>query len=146
MSVAGDTIILTDADHARLVEMVEVMRTRFIQERGDAGLGPVIAALEKELGRALVVNSEETPPDVVTIGSRVQVADLDSGDLLEFTVVWPDEADPDGQKVSLLAPVGMALLGCRAGQVVEWPVPAGRRRLRISKILYRPEAGGNPIV
>ena len=99
--------------------------------------------LRQELERAMVVVPTQVPPDVVTMRSRVRVTDLDDGRELEYEIVYPYEANYDKGKISILAPLGTALLGYRKGDTVEWQVPGGRRRLRIETIVYQPEAEGN---
>ncbi len=96
-----------------------------------------------ELDRANVVDPRDVPADVVTMDSKVQLRDLDSGEKLTFTLVFPLNADFSQRKVSVLAPIGSAVLGYREGSVVEWDVPSGRRRLKIEKVLYQPEAAGD---
>jgi regulator of nucleoside diphosphate kinase len=75
--------------------------------------------------------------------SRVQVLDVKSGESETYTLVYPDEADIDEGKLSILAPLGTALLGTRIGQTIKFEAPAGTRKLRIEKILYQPEAAGD---
>ena len=103
-----------------------------------------VLALEEEIESAVIVTQAEIPPDVVTMNSRVRFRDEDSGNEEAVTVVYPSLADAAGHRVSVLAPVGSALLGLSVGDVVEWPVPRGRtRRLRITSIAYQPEAAGD---
>jgi len=99
-----------------------------------------LEVLEEELDRAVVVDTEHLPPDVVTLDSRVQLIDLDSGEELLFTVVLPSRANADEGRISVLAPLGMGVLGYRSGDVIEWDVPGGRRRLRVTHVPYQPEA------
>ena len=68
---------------------------------------------------------------------------LDDDSRMEVTLVFPADADIDAGKLSVLSPVGTALLGYAEGDTVEWEVPAGKRRIRIEKILYQPEAAGD---
>ena len=98
--------------------------------------------LKGELERAVVVRPEEVPPAVVTLNSRVRLRDLDSGERGEYTLVLPGSADFRQGRVSVLAPVGTALLGQREGDIVEWVVPAGRKRFCIEAVLHQPEAAG----
>ncbi len=98
--------------------------------------------LEEELDRAEVVAANEVPPDVITMNSRVRVRDLDSRTERVYTIVYPRDADPARNRISILAPIGTALLGYRVGDVIEWEVPAGTRRLRVEEVLYQPEAAG----
>jgi regulator of nucleoside diphosphate kinase len=99
--------------------------------------------LDRELARAKIVPQKHIPPDVATMNSKVHLRILDSGEDMTCTLVYPDEADITSSKMSILAPVGTALIGYRIGDTVEWEVPAGRIRLRIEEILYQPEAAGD---
>ena len=128
------TIILTWPDHAELTTLVEEHRYRVNQLDGEA-----FARLAVELARAKLVASQDIPFNVVTMNTTCRARDLDTNEQLQLTLSWPDEADPFHGCINVLAPLGMALLGCRVGQNVVWPVPAGRRRLRVEEILYQPE-------
>ena len=79
--------------------------------------------LEEELRGAEVVSSSEIPPDVVTMNSRVRVRDLDSGRESTYSLVFPRDSDIAKGRISILAPIGTAIIGYRAGDVVRWPVP-----------------------
>ena len=83
------------------------------------------------------------PPDIVTMNSRIRLTDLDSAEELVYTLVYPAEADYAAGKISVLAPVGTALLGERVGNEIVWDVPGGTRRLRIEELLYQPESSGD---
>ena len=130
-------IRITAADRDRLEALVAGQS----QQHG-ASQDP-LEALEREIDRALVVSSQEVSPDVVTMNSRVLVRDLDAGAPMELTLVYPLGANSRIGRVSVLAPIGMALLGYRAGDTVVWRVPSGMRRLRIERVLYQPEAAGH---
>lgn len=99
--------------------------------------------LDVELRLGKVVLPAEMPRDVVTMNSRVRLTDLDSGAELVYTLVFPADADFKAGKISVLAPIGTALLGERVGAEIQWEVPAGLRRLRIEELLYQPEAAGD---
>ena len=100
-------------------------------------------ALQAELARADVVEPAQMPGDVITMNSTARFRDETSGDDREITLVYPVDADGSPGKVSILAPVGSALLGLRIGATIEWPVPGGRTiRLRVLSIQYQPEAAG----
>ena len=92
---------------------------------------------------ARVISSKRVKPDVVTMNSTIKLRDLDNGELHEYQLVYPQDADPENNKLSILAPVGTALLGFSVGDTVEWPVPAGLRHLKIEEIIYQPEAAGD---
>lgn len=90
--------------------------------------------LQVELERAQVLEPSQVPPKVVTMHKRVQILDLSSGKLQELTLVSPAEADVSARRISVLAPLGTALLGYREGDEVEWLMPGGVRRLRIEAV------------
>ncbi len=83
---------------------------------------------------------DRVPPDVVTMRSRVRVLDMVSGRAATYTICYPTEANLEAGRLSVLAPIGTALLGYREGDVVEWPVPGGVRVLKIEKLEHQPEA------
>jgi len=97
--------------------------------------------LQHELERAVVVAPEAVPPDVVTMNSRVRYVDETTGERRLVQIVYPAESDAREGKVSVLAPVGAALLGLSVGQAIEWDFPDGsRRRLRVEDVSYQPES------
>jgi regulator of nucleoside diphosphate kinase len=130
-------IFITDADRDRLERLL--LGTRVWTSRDKEHL----EALEEELDKAQTVTAADIPEDVVTMRSQVRVKDLKAGTEMDLSVVFPSEADSEQGKISVLAPVGTALLGYRVGDTVEWKVPGGVRRLRIERILYQPEAAGD---
>lgn len=99
--------------------------------------------LSEELEQAEIVSPEEIPNDVITMNSRVRLRDGDTGEEITYTLVFPRNADIQKQKISILAPIGTALIGYRVGDIIEWNVPAGLRRLKVEEILYQPEAAGD---
>lgn len=131
-------IVVTRPDLERLKLLVETTRTRRRWEELH------LLALAEELENAEVVDPEDVPPDVVTMRSRVRVLDMVSGQEAVYTICYPIEANVDAGKLSVLAPVGTALLGYREGDVVEWPVPGGVRVLKIEQLLHQPEAAARP--
>ncbi len=124
-------IYVTETDMA-------LLETMLLHTRSDT-----VSELEAELARATVVKSTEIPPDAVTMNSRVVFEDTETRVTKTVTLVYPADADAAAGRISVLAPVGSALLGLSVGQVIEWPVPSGKRRkLRIIEVLYQPEAAG----
>ncbi len=103
-----------------------------------------LADLIVGLSESVVVESSAVPPSVVTLNSRVRIRTFGTDTVQELTLVVPGSADHRAGRVSVLAPIGSALLGRRAGDVVECEVPAGRVRFRIEAVLYQPEAAGAP--
>jgi regulator of nucleoside diphosphate kinase len=131
------TIYVTEFDLERLSGLLD-----YAQSWGGKDKDCLIM-LEEELEWAQVVSPREIPGDVVTMNSQARVRDLKSNEEMVFTLVFPDKADYERGRLSVLAPIGTALLGYRAGEVVEWKVPSGVRRLKIEQVLYQPEAAGD---
>jgi regulator of nucleoside diphosphate kinase len=133
--VADRNIYVTTQDRLRLKGLMA--QSTEAKDRGD------LAGLLDELSRAVVVPADQIPADVITMRSRVRLVDLDNGSVLEYTLVYPSEADFSAGKISIVAPVGAAMIGYREGDEIEWDVPGGRRRFRVDAILYQPEAAGD---
>ncbi len=97
-----------------------------------------------ELDRANIVEPQEIPPDVVTMNSTVTFRVESSDKEFSLTLVYPNEADDSTTKISILAPVGSALLGLREGDEISWPKPGGGLLLvRLLKVTYQPERSGD---
>ena len=135
-------IHLTDSDLQRLTTLLRENRLDRREDVGD------LNRLEYEIERASIVRPTEIPRDVVTMNSRVRVRDLDSGDAVVFSLVYPSLPFAAGSDhlaemtVSVLAPIGTAVLGYRVGDSIEWDVPTGVRRLKVEDVLFQPEAAG----
>ena len=102
-----------------------------------------LVRLQLEINRAEVVPSQDIPSDVITMNSTVCIEDLDTKEEEIYTLVFPENADLRQGRISVLAPIGTAMLGFEVGDTFEWEVPAGKRRLRVKRILYQPEASGD---
>lgn len=101
------------------------------------------AELEAELNRATVVEPEEIPPTVVTMNSTVKFTVESTGEEFELTLVYPKDVDNSGKTISILAPVGSALLGLSQDAEIEWPKPGGGLlKVKIKEVTYQPERTG----
>jgi regulator of nucleoside diphosphate kinase len=130
-------IRVTEFDLERLKKLLaDAQRTKY---RGS----DYLTKLQTELDRAKVVKPRKVPGDVITMNSTVTVVDLDTGKEETHTLVFPEDANAAQGKISVLAPIGTAMLGYEVGDTFEWEVPAGKRRLQVKKILYQPEASGD---
>ena len=126
-------IYLTQNDMDQLLKLVESQP------------GKRFDKLESELVRANVVSREKSPRDVVPMNSRVIFENETTRERHEITLVYPGGADIDAGRVSVLVPVGTALLGLRAGQSIDWELPGGeKQRYRIVEVPFQPEAAGEP--
>ena len=135
MNTVMDTrvIYITEADMKRLRPLIEGMKNSRDDLRG----------LQAELEHARVVTPADIPPDVITMNSKARLRDLDTGEEMIFTLVFPGKANIDHDRISVVAPIGTAMLGQRVGDEFEWEVPAGSVRLRVEEMLYQPEAAGD---
>ena len=101
------------------------------------------ADLEAELARAKVVDPQDVPADVVTMNSTVKFSVEGSGDDIELTLVYPKDVEDSGRTISILAPVGSALLGLSQGDAIDWPKPGGGQiRLTVKEVTFQPERRG----
>ena len=128
-------IYITGYDRERL--------ERLLEQPEDEELVGYLEDLRTELDRAVVIESEKIPPDVITMNSSVSLVDVDTAEEEVFTLVFPKDADADSGRISVMAPLGTAMLGYRVGDVFEWDVPMGRKRWRVATVIYQPEAAGD---
>ncbi|MFP5418222.1 MAG: nucleoside diphosphate kinase regulator [Gammaproteobacteria bacterium] len=126
-------IILTSLDFDRLDAILDAL---------PAETFPGKTELRGELDRAEVVEPQDVPPDVVTMNSKVRFV-LESGEEFCLTLVYPQDIDGSTERISILAPVGSALLGLSAGAQIEWPRPGGGvMKVRLVEVVYQPERAG----
>lgn len=130
-------IHITSQDKERLEELLAEVAVSHPRKRGD------LNALLEELKRAVIVDPREIPSDLITMNSRADLLDLESGETLTFTLVFPADANVEEGKISVLAPIGAAMLGYRVEDEFKWNVPAGVRRMRVTRVEYQPEAAGD---
>lgn len=99
--------------------------------------------LAGEIEKASVVDPDQIPSDVITLNSTARLVDQQTGEEMLYTLVFPEEADVSRGKISILAPIGTAMLGYKLGDTFEWDTPGGTRIIRVKEILYQPEASGD---
>lgn len=131
------SIYVTEPDYDRLSALIETTR-----ERNGVDI-EYLKKLEAELDRAEIVDPKHIPDDVITMRSKVRLKDLVTGQANTYSLVFPTEADFNEGKISILAPIGTAILGYKSGDTIEWSVPSGLRRIKVDEILYQPEAAGD---
>jgi regulator of nucleoside diphosphate kinase len=98
--------------------------------------------LQRKLLRAQVVRAQEVPPDVITMNSTAVLRDIESDRLEVYTVVPPRQHDPQNNRISVFAPLGIAILGCRVHEFLESPASGSMRRLQVDGIVFQPERAG----
>lgn len=96
----------------------------------------IVVLLEEELDRAQVVPTDQVPKDTVAMHSRVTFEDLDTGKEQTVTLVYPHEANLEDHRISILAPVGAALIGLRVGQTIDWPMSDKVKRIRVTAVAH----------
>jgi len=132
------TIYITKTDRERLGALVELVRD-YNQREQFAGIN----RLEDELELAEIVASKDIRADIITMRSKVRLKDLDTSEEMEYSLVFPTEANSGDGKISILAPLATAILGRKAGDTVEFQAPSRLRRLKVLEVLYQPESTGD---
>lgn len=125
------TIFITQFDYDRLIKLLDKKKPHDEYDK----------TLLNELERSKLVDPKNIPTDVVTMNSQVRFKDND-GDEWEYWLVFPNDANISKQRISILSPVGCALIGCRKGDTVTLPTPKGHKELKIEDILHQPEREG----
>lgn len=132
-------IYITAQDRHRLLDCLGVL-----QEYPDKRELPHIQYLEKEIARAqVIIDPLMTPKDVITMRSRVKLRDLATQAEMECTLVYPAERAPEQGRISVLAPLGAAMLGYRIGDTFGVDLPKGRTQFLVKALTYQPESSGD---
>lgn len=121
----GKKLVLLDTDTVQLKKLLHDKASECHQ---------YCSALKEEIQKAQIVPQEKLPPDVVTMHSTVEILDMEDDEISKYTLVYPWEADADSSKISILAPIGTAILGYRLNDEISWKVPSGLRTLKISSV------------
>lgn len=127
---------ITNLDYQRLFNLINSVRDTMKDDLHN------IETLEQEIDRAKRIEPRKIGPDFVTMNSEVEVIDLASGRVMTFKLVYPQDEDFKNNRLSVLSPLGSALIGYREGDEVEFRVPAGTKKVKITRILFQPEAKG----
>ena len=130
-------IFITRQDRERLTLMLD--EALAAKHRDAASLKD----LAHELAIAETVDPKSVPSDVVTMNSRVVVKDMETGESSEYTLVFPEQADVARGRLSVVSPIGTAILGYSKGDTITWQTPGGPRQIQIVDIPYQPEAAGD---
>ena len=129
-------MFVTINDYKRIVGLIEFASLK-------SKMPELADHILKALKYAQLLPAENISSDVITMNSRVQLTDMSSGRKIDMTVTYPEDADGRQRKISLFSPIGVALLGCRVGDVASWKMPQGTGRFRVEKIVYQPESAGD---
>ncbi|OFZ47643.1 MAG: hypothetical protein A2381_09495 [Bdellovibrionales bacterium RIFOXYB1_FULL_37_110] len=127
--MADDNIVISEKDHARIMHLLGYQNS------------PEYENLKLELERAKLITDDQVPPNLVTMNSKVKFLNINDDKEMIVTLVYPSDADFSKGRISILAPLGSALIGLSVNQEIAWQFPNGKtKRLRILEILYQPEA------
>ena len=129
MQKIKEPIILRKDDYDVLISYLKNQRYRNLYDVQN------VNELQGELKKAKLVNKDNFPSDVVRLNSRVKIKDVNKGKVMDLTLVTPDKADIRERKISVMAPVGTALIGFKKGQKINWQVPGGRRTFTIMEVI-----------
>lgn len=129
MKEKNDQLILLKDDYNVMKSLMVNSHTKTLYDRRN------VEELSAELRKAMVVGIDEFPADAVRLNSTVKLRTGDRNEIMELTLVTPDKADIKERKISIMAPIGMALIGFRKGQTVKWQVPAGKKRFTIVEVI-----------
>lgn len=121
-------IFISTDDHSRLVKIINDFA------KNSKKLPDPLRRLHKELQRAAILDRDILPAGAVSLNSRVQLRDLETGEVEEWTLTLPEHANFDERKLSVLAPIGTAILGYSVGDEIEWETPGGTRHLKIEQV------------
>lgn len=132
-------IQITQADFNKLQELLRTMPVLSQEDKSNR------ESLSRELLRAKVKPSIEIPADVITLNSRARLRDLTTGDVLELSIVLPEKVDVEEGRISILAPIGTAMLGFRKDDIFDWSTPGGKSSFRVEEILFQPEAAARSV-
>ncbi len=132
----NDNIIITESDYTRLCNLVNDEKNSQRTEMKH------LKFLGEELKRAKRTDAQAIPPHIVTMNSKIEVTDLDNGKEMTLQLVYPKDADFKKGRISVLSPMGSALLGYGVGSVISFGVPAGIKKVKIKSVLYQPESNG----
>lgn len=130
-------ICVTSSNQRRLLDVLAKVNPQKSRDRDS------LRGLEAELNRAQIVPPQEAPPDLVTMHSKTRILDLEDQEEMVFTLAFPEEAAVEEGKLSILSPLGTAILGYRAGDTFTWELPQGARQFKILEVVYQPEANGH---
>jgi regulator of nucleoside diphosphate kinase len=129
--------IVTNSDKARVIERIREARSAW------STYAPLLDWFRTGLDDVQAVPPQEVPDDVITMNSRFAVMDLHSGETISYTLVFPEDESLERGQLCVLSPMGMALLGARVGDVVQWQGSGGRGSAEVLRLLYQPEAAGD---
>ena len=129
------TMFITVNDYERITSLIDAS----LQNRNPEITGRLL----RELQYARTFAPEAIAKNIVTMNSRVLLKELNSGRETEVTITYPPEADGRAKKVSVFSAIGVALLGCREGDITSWRIPGGIGRFKVEKVIYQPEAAGH---
>jgi len=136
--LTNNELIITRYDYGRIMIILDHLKNSFSREQRKNAV-----ILRQELYRAHKVSSLEIPSDYVTMNSIFEINDKVELESRILNLVFPEEANSEQDRVSIISPIGTAVLGCRVGNVINWTIPGGLKKFVLINMIYQPEAAGN---
>lgn len=136
--LSNNELLITRYDYGRIMILLDHLRYTFSKEQKENAI-----KLKRELHRAHKVSSMDIPSDYVTMNSIFEIKDKEELESRILNLVFPEEANIEQDRVSILSPIGTAVIGCQVGNVINWNVPGGLKKFVIINMIYQPEAAGN---
>jgi regulator of nucleoside diphosphate kinase len=131
MQKINKQLVIRKDDYNLLISYLTRASRKAVSDRRNA------EDLQAELKKAKLVNKDDFPPDVVGLNSTVRIKPEDKNEIMEFMLVTPDKANIKEKRISVMAPIGTALIGFRKGQKIKWQVPAGKRTFTILDVINK---------
>jgi regulator of nucleoside diphosphate kinase len=131
MQKINKQLVIRKDDYNLLISYLTRVSRKAVSDRRNA------EDLQAELKKAKLVNKDDFPPDVVGLNSTVRIKPEDKNEIMEFMLVTPDKANIKEKRISVMAPIGTALIGFRKGQKIKWQVPAGKRTFTILDVINK---------
>ncbi|HEX6845436.1 MAG TPA: GreA/GreB family elongation factor [Chitinophagaceae bacterium] len=129
MKKTNNRLVLLKDDYKLLISYLNGVHSKTAFDRRNA------EDLQAELKKAKLVNKDDFPDDVVRLNSKIRIKAEDKDEVMELMLVTPDKADIKEKRISIMAPIGTALIGFRQGQKVKWQVPAGKKTFTIMEVI-----------
>lgn len=118
--------ILTTSDYKTIHTLIQNLPTHL--------KGKEVSQLQQEIKSAQIVSDDSITEDIIQLNSKFEVVELSSGKRMNFQLVLPHQADLKQNKISILSPLGVALIGFRKGMTIEWVLPGGLKKLQINHV------------
>jgi len=134
-TLKGDTMKKNLSENKLIILDTDAIRLKKLLEDKASGGHQYCSALKEEINKAQIVSKADMPEDVVIMNSTIEILDMEDNESIRYVLVYPWESDVDSCKISILAPIGTAIIGYRQGDEILWKVPGGTRKLKLTTVI-----------